>query len=768
VPLPIRILILTYLAVVSVSGQSAEAGKKRFAALCSGCHGAGGTGGERGPALVGRKESRVHSEQDLRDIIRSGIPSAGMPAFKLSSAAVENLIAYVHGLRAPAVENPASGDVAAGERYFFGKGNCAACHTVSGRGGWIGPDLSALGKRRSLSEIEGSLKDPSAHITPGFRVATVHLRDGSSLRGLVKNENTFDLQIQGLDGRLHLLAWNEISQLDREKNALMPPVEASESEMRDLVAYLSRLAGGAPGNVTVATPPLPGAVSFDQIVSPNKGDWPTYHGVMTGNRHSPLDQIDSSNVGSLAAQWSLTIGRSSKLETTPVVMDGVMYVTAVNEAYALDARNGREIWHFERPRSTGLSGDAAGGINRGVAILGDRVFMVTDNAHLLALHRLTGSLLWEVEMADSHVNYGATSAPLIVNDLVISGTSGGDEGIRGFVAAYKASTGERVWRFWTVPEPGEPLSETWVGKALVHGCTAAWLTGTYDAGTNQLFWTTGNPCPDYNGDERGGDNLYSDSVLSLDPATGKLRWYFQYTPHDVHDWDSAQTAMLVDAPFEGRPRKLLLHANRNGFFYVLDRTNGQFLRATPFVQKLNWAKGIASDGRPIVNHDADPTPQGARACPAVDGATNWFSNAYNPATGLFYLMALEKCNIYTKSDAVWTAGESYYGGEVRDVPGEQPQKFLRAINLETGKIVWEIPQTGNAQSWGGVLSTAGGVVFFCEDSGAFAAADARSGKLLWHFQTSDLWKASPMTYMAGGKQYVAVAAGSHILAFSLP
>jgi PQQ-dependent dehydrogenase (methanol/ethanol family) len=751
-----------------VSGQSVEAGKKRFTALCSGCHGAGGTGGERGPALVGRKETRVHSEQDLRDIIRNGIPSAGMPAFRLSGAAVENLTAYVHGLRAPAVENPAPGDVAAGEQFFVGKGNCGACHTVNGRGGWIGPDLSMLGKTSSLSQIESSLKEPSRRITPGYRVATVRLHDGSSLRGLVKNENTFDLQLQGLDGRLHLLAWNEISQVDREKNALMPPVAASESEMRDLVAYLSRLAGGTPGNSIAVTPPLPGAVSFEQIVSPKKGDWPTYHGVLTGNRHSPLDQINSSNVGSLAARWSLTIGRSSKLETTPVVVDGVMYVTAVNEAYALDARNGREIWHFERPRSSGLSGDAAGGINRGVAILGDRVFMVTDNAHLLALHRLTGSLLWEVEMADSHVNYGATSAPLVVNDLVISGTSGGDEGIRGFVAAYKASTGERVWRFWTVPSPGEPLSETWVGKAVEHGCTAAWLTGTYDAGTNQLFWTTGNPCPDYNGDERGGDNLYSDSVLSLDPATGKLRWYFQYTPHDVHDWDSAQTAMLVDAQFQGQPRKLLLHANRNGFFYVLDRTNGKFLRATPFVQKLNWATGIAGDGRPIVNHEADPSPPGTKACPAVDGATNWFSNAYNPATSLFYLMALEKCNIYTKSDAVWIAGESYYGGEVRDVPGEPAQKFLRAIDLETGKIAWEIPQTGNAQSWGGVLSTAGGVVFFCEDSGAFAAADARSGKLLWHFQTSDLWKASPMTYVAGGRQYVAVAAGSHILAFSLP
>jgi alcohol dehydrogenase (cytochrome c) len=386
---------------------------------------------------------------------------------------------------------------------------------------------------------------------------------------------------------------------------------------------------------------------------------------------------------------------------------------------------------------------------------------------LLALHRLTGNLLWDVEMADSRVNYGSTSAPLVVRDLVISGTSGGDEGIRGFVSAYKASTGERVWRFWTIPAPGEPLSETWVGKALAHGCTSAWLTGTYDAETDQLFWTTGNPCPDYNGDERKGDNLYSDSVLALDPATGKLRWYFQYTPHDLHDWDSAQTAMLVDANFQGKPRKLLLHANRNGYFYVLDRTNGEFLRATPFVEKVTWAKGFDAKGRPTVNPETDPTPPGAKACPSVEGATNWFSNAYNPATGLFYLMALEKCNIYTKADAVWTAGESYYGGDTREVPAK-PRKFLRAINLETGKIAWEIPQTGRAQSWGGVLSTAGGVVFFCEDSGAFAAADAKSGKLLWHFQASENWKASPMTFMAGGKQYVAIAAGPNVLAFALP
>jgi alcohol dehydrogenase (cytochrome c) len=706
--------------------------------------------------------------QDLRDIIRNGIPSAGMPSFRLPEGQFEDLVAYVHELSSPAAENPAPGDVSAGERFVFGKGNCAACHTVGGRGGWIGPDLSAVGRRRSLADIERAIKDPSRRITPGFRVATVRLNNGSSLRGLLKNESTFDLQLQGLDGRLRVLTRNEIAAVDREKKSIMPPVEASEGDLRDLLAYLSRLDGSAAAQAGADTAPLPGAVSFAQIASPQKGDWPTYHGVLTGNRHSSIDQINTANVASLAARWSFTTSRSGKLEVTPVVVGGVMYVTAVNEAWALDARSGREIWHYERPQSKGLSGDAAGGINRGVAILGDRVFMVTDNAHLIALHRLTGSLLWDVEMADWRVNYGATSAPLVVNELVISGTSGGDEGIRGFVAAYKASTGERVWRFWTIPAPSEPLSETWGGKALNHGCTAAWLTGTYDVETNQLFWTTGNPCPDYNGDERQGDNLYSDSVVALDPATGKLRWHFQYTPHDVHDWDSAQTAMVVDAPFQGRERKLLLHANRNGFFYVLDRTNGRFLRATPFVEKLNWAKSMGPDGRPIINHAADPTPQGAKGCPSVDGATNWFSNAYNPATGLFYLMALEKCNIFTKSDAVWTAGESYYGGETRDVPGESPQKFLRAINLETGKLAWEIPQTGNAQSWGGVLSTAGGVVFFCEDSGAFAATDAHSGRLLWHFQTSDLWKASPMTYLADGRQFVAVAAAGRIWAFSLP
>ena len=769
-----RIIAFAVLIAATALAQSPPPGKKRFETLCAACHGADGAGGERGPAIVGRSDSRVRSLEDLRTVIRNGIPAAGMPAFHLPEAQLNELAKFVHSLRSPAAENPAPGDAAVGEQFFLSKGQCNTCHLIRGRGGWLGPDLSDLGARRSLAEIQGALSSPGRHMTPGYQPAVVRLRDGISIRGLIKNESTFDLQLLRLDGQFALLTKPEIQSIEREQKSLMPPLQASDTEAQNLLAYLSRLTGvhARPADDHMAAPPennpLPGAVTFAQITDPKPGEWPTYHGILGGNRNSQLDQINASNVTALAPKWSFSIANSRKLEMTSLVMDGIMYVTSVNEAYALDARTGRQIWHFGRPRSKGLSGDAAGGINRGVAILGDRVFMVTDNAHLLALHRLTGALLWEVEMADSRQNYGATSAPLIVKDLVISGTSGGDEGIRGFVAAYKASTGERAWRFWTIPAPGEPLSETWKGKALEHGCTSGWLTGTYDPETNLLFWTTGNPCPDYNGDEREGDNLYSDSVVALDPETGEVRWHYQYTPHDLHDWDSAQTAMVVNAEYQGKPRKLLLQANRNGFFYVLDRTNGQFLRATPFVQKLTWARSIDEKGRPIINHETDPTIQGAKACPAVEGATNWFSNAYNAATGLFYLMALEKCNIYTKADAVWKAGESYYGGDTRDIPGEPGQKFLRAINLETGKIAWEIPQNGSANSWGGVLSTAGGLVFFCEDSGAFAAADARTGKLLWHFQASENWKASPMTYTVHGKQYVAVASGSNIISFGLP
>ena len=505
-------------------------------------------------------------------------------------------------------------------------------------------------------------------------------------------------------------------------SAGMPAFDLPASDLKRLVAFIR------------ATPGLPEpsarlrnarSISFAELVDPRPGDWPTYNGRLGGNRHSPLAQIDTGNVARLAPRWIFSIPGSQHLEVTPVVVDGAMYVTSVNEVQALDARTGKSLWRFQRPRTSGLVGDAAGGINRGVAVLGTRLFLVTDNAHLLALDRATGELAWDIEMADARENYGATSAPLVVKDLVVSGTSGGDEGVRGFVAAYKASTGERVWRFWTIPAPGEPLAKTWVGRALEHGCTAAWLTGTYDAKLDLLYWTTGNPCPDYNGDEREGDNLYSSSVVALKPDSGALAWHYQFTPHDLHDWDAVQTPVLTDAQFGGQERHLLAQANRNGFFYLLDRADGKLLLAKPFVEKMTWASGIGADGRPQLLPGAEPTREGVRACPAVEGATNWFSTAFHPGTGLFYVMALEKCAIYTKAEELWTPGKSYYGGATRRVPGEVPKKFLRALDLRTGKIVWERGLEGPGRTWGGVLSTAGNIVFYADDSGDFAAADAK-------------------------------------------
>ncbi len=766
---PVLVLFVVTLAAGRGGAQDVAAGKKQFASRCAGCHGVDGGGGEYGPNIVEMRRFGRRSGRDLADVIKNGIQGSGMPAFPLPQPDIDSLVAFVNSLRAPAADHPAPGDAAAGERFFFGKGNCSSCHAVKGRGGNLGPDLSNVGRERRLAQIVQSLRNPAALETPGYHLVSVRLRDGTTLRGLVKNESNFDLQLQTLDGGLRLLDREQIADETREPAPLMPAVNATDEEMRNLVAFLSRLALDNSADAELAGRPNSGNEgAFTAIADPKPGEWPSYHGHLSGNRYSPLREINTENVAHLAAKWMFPIGNSKRLEVTPVVVNGVMYVAAANEVYALDARSGRQIWHYARPLTKGVIGDAESGINRGVAVLGDKIFMATDNAHMIALDRTTGHLLWDTEMADFRKGYGGTSAPLVVNNLVLSGTSGGDEGARGFVAAFNAETGERAWQFWTMPAPGEPGSETWIGRAIEHGCVTGWLTGTYDPATGLVYWPTGNPCPDYNGDERKGDNLYSSSVVALDAKTGKLRWYFQFTPHDLHDWDAAETPMLLDAAFHGQPRKLLAQANRNGFFYVLDRVTGEFLLGEPFIHKLTWASGLDAKGRPQVLAGSEPSLQGTKACPSVIGATNWNSSAYNPATGLFYVLALESCEIYTKSSAWWEPGKSFYGGGTRRVPGETGEKFLRAIDLQTGKIAWEVPQLSSGFGLAGVVTTAGGLVFFGDDSGAFAAVDAKTGKSLWHFHTNESWHSSPMTYAVDGKQYLGVSVGSNIVAFSLP
>ena len=518
-------------------------------------------------------------------------------------------------------------------------------------------------------------------------------------------------------------------------------------------------------NAPVST--LINATAADLRASPPGANWPSYNGDYSGRRYSSLAEINSDNVKQLRAQWVFHSRTSESLEVTPVVVNGVMFVTSANDAFALDARTGREIWRHERPVTSGLIDDAAVHHNRGVAVWHDRVYMETDNAHLLCLEARSGHLLWDSEYADASKNYGATSAPLIVNDKVIVGTSGGDDGVRGFVAAFDPLTGKLVWRFWTIPGPGEFGSSSWPGDMYLHGGGTTWMPGTFDPGLNTLYWGTSNPSPDFDGSTRPGDDLYTDCVLALDPDTGKLKWYFQFTPHDLFDYDAAETPVLIDGTYRGETRKLLVEANRNGFFYILDRTNGKFLSATRFVEKLNWAKGIDASGRPIVN-GIIPTAAGTRICPGFAGATNWFSPSYNPATQLFYFIALESCDLYYFKPEPFTAGRTYYATGTKRVPGEVGQKVLLAFSVDTGTLVWRYSQVGDGNSWAGTMTTAGGLVFFGDDSGAFEAVDARNGTALWHFNTGQNLHASPMSYAINGTQYVAVASGSDIFSFALP
>ncbi|HZP61831.1 MAG TPA: PQQ-dependent dehydrogenase, methanol/ethanol family [Terriglobales bacterium] len=509
--------------------------------------------------------------------------------------------------------------------------------------------------------------------------------------------------------------------------------------------------------------------SADLVARPPAANWVSYNGDYSGRRYSSLSQINTQNIGELRAQWVFHARNSNHLEVTPVVVNGMMFVTSANDAFALDARTGRVIWHHSRAISDGLIDDASRHVNRGVALWHDRLYMETDNAHLLCLDVRSGSLIWDIAYADWNKNYGATSAPLVVKDKVIVGTSGGDDGVRGFVAAYDAQSGKLAWRFWTIPAPGEPGSNSWPGDLYLHGGGTTWMPGTYDPELNTIFWGTSNPAPDFEGSVRPGDDLYTDCVLALDPDTGALKWYFQFTPHDLFDYDATETPILIDADYQGQPRKLLVEANRNGYLYVLDRTNGKFLSAVPFVEKLNWARGIDTQGRPI-RTEVKPTVDGMTVCPGYTGATNWFSPSYNESTHMVYVMALEQCQTYFSRTTPerFSEGKTYYSTGTKRIPGDEGQKILIAFDLGSGSLAWKYPQVGPVHSTGGTMSTAGGLVLFGDDSQSFEAVDASNGKPLWHFNTGQDMSASPMSYAVNGKQYVAIAAGSDVFSFALP
>jgi PQQ-dependent dehydrogenase (methanol/ethanol family) len=759
---------------------------KDFNGTCAGCHGDNAGGGDRAPALTDNAHLRTLDVAGIEAIIKGG--QRGMPPFpNLPPAEVARLAGWIHSMNISALQSASPEQVAAGEAYFFGAGGCSGCHMVRGRGASLGPDLSGIAARSTRAEMEKWLDNPTSMMgiksmpsCPGWAfcadfqwaIQDVVLKNGEKLRGFGRRRTEREVALQTLDGKFRLLDMPDIASITQEKISFMPVFHGAAADRQNLITYLSTLGGINAGALNSDVPPVSQA-DMDAVMHPKAGDWVTYNGKRDGNHYNPLSQINVKNVKQLQPQWAFVPGGTG-LEGEPIVVNGAMYVTGGTQVCALDAKTGLSIWCVPRTNGLGVQRTPGGrvprgttvaapvGPNRGVAILGDRLFYTSDDSYLVCLNRLTGAVMWTEPLAEpsEHGRIYTSASVLVVNDLVITGIAGGDSPMRGFIVAYHANTGKEAWRFYTIPKPGEPLSETWTGRALETGGGATWETGSYDPETHMLYWPVGNPYPDTDPSERGGTNLYTNSVVALDVSTGKLKWYYQFTPYDTHDWDATEPMVMVDTIWKGHPRKLLMSAQRSGVFYVLDRTNGQFLLAKPFVKKITWVDGFdPKTGEAHLVPGNTPTEAGAKTCPGVRGATNWYPTAFDPQTKLFYVMAAEDCGIYRSKGRIF--------GNNPD-PSDPGLRLVRAINIETGDVVWEKPMPGPQETdYTGVLATGGGLVFHGEVGGDFAAVDAKSGKTLYRFRTNDAWRATPMTYSVGGRQYIAAMDGQVLWSFAL-
>ena len=517
---------------------------------------------------------------------------------------------------------------------------------------------------------------------------------------------------------------------------------------------------------TVITPAF-SPVTWERLVNAESEpeNWMMYSGTLDSQRYSRLDQINTDNVTELEMKWSYQIPVIDRAETVPTVVDGVMFITeAPSNLTAVDARTGRVYWRYDHELPEDLR-ICCGRNNRGVAILGETLFMSTLDAHLVAIDARTGNVLWDVEVADYEAGYSKTAAPLIVKDKVVTGIAGGEFGIRGFIDAYDPVTGELEWRTYAIPGPGEPGNDSWSGDSWKTGGAATWITGSYDSELNLIYWGTGNPGPDWNGDVRLGDNLYSDSALALNGDTGEIAWHFQFTPHDVHDYDSIQVPILADIEYQGSTRKVMMWANRNAFFYTIDRETGEFLEGEAYASQT-WAQGLDPNGRPIRVPGMAPTYEGILVSPPIVGATNWYSPGYSQQTGLFYVTSFDGEQEFFKRDEDYEEGERFTGGGGRyNQPMDAFHSSIRAINPATAEIEWEFPIMPRSSA--GITTTAGGIVFTGSADGYFFALDAASGEELWHISLGARVHAAPMTYAIDGQQFVTIASGNVVYTFGL-
>ena len=520
---------------------------------------------------------------------------------------------------------------------------------------------------------------------------------------------------------------------------------------------------GTTGSTTSAFSP----VTWERLVNAadEPENWLMYSGTLDSQRFSRLEQIDDQNVGNLELAWAYQIPQIDRSESVPLVVDGIMFITeAPSNVVAVDAATGRQYWRYNHDLPDDLR-ICCGRNNRGVAVLGETLFMSTLDAHLVGIDARTGNLLWNSEVASHAAGYSKTAAPLIIKDKVVTGIAGGEYGIRGFVDAYDAETGTLDWRTHTIPGPDNPDVQTWSGESWRTGGSASWITGAYDPDLDLVYWGTGNPGPDWNGEVRLGDNLYSDSVLALDGDSGEMSWYFQFTPHDVHDWDAIQVPILADIEFEGETRKVMMWANRNAFYYTLDRETGEFLVGKPYALQT-WAEGLDENGRPIRLPNTTPTTEGVVVSPSIGGGTNWWSPAYSPDTGLFYVNAFDGEQKFFKRDEDYEEGEQFTGGGGENVkPNEAYFSAIRALDPRTGDLRWEFPV--QPRSSAGILTTAGNLVFSGTVDGYFYALDATTGEELWHISLGSRVHSAPITYAVDGRQYVSIAAGNVVFTFAL-
>ncbi len=750
-----------------------EAGKKLFTQACQACHGGNAAGGERGPALSTGVFKHGGKDGEIFISIRNGITGTQMPAFQnLGITQGWQLVSYLRSLNGAGskVGEVVPGDPAKGEALFFAKAACFRCHEVNGRGAIVAPDLSAAAAIPA-EILKKKILDPNEAVgdrrLPGM--VEVVTADGKTVSGLKRNEDSFVIQISDRSGALHIFDKDTLKSRRDVKTSMMPAnysTRLSADEIQDVVAYLKTL--GERDYVKTAATELPaGGLTYERILNSAKEpqNWLTYWGDYAGKHFTQLSQITIGNVKQLQAKWAVQMPGDSILETTPLVVDGVMYTAGMpGQVFALDARTGMQIWKYQRPQKK-VNAFESNRYNRGVAVLGNRVFFGTLDAALVALDARTGRPLWEVQVADTMEGYSVTVAPLAIKDKIIVGVAGGEHGIRGFVDAYDPATGKRVWRFNTVPGPGELGNDTWKGDSWKLGGAPTWLTGSYDAQLDTLYWATGNPGPDMDGEIRKGDNLFSCSVVALDPATGKRKWHYQFTPNDSHDWDANQDMVLMDRVIDGAPRKLLVTTNRNGIFYALDRTNGKLIFGKPYVRQT-WNDGFDANGRPKVIPNTDSSPEGRVVFPTLVGGTNWQSPSFDAATGILYTVYNDGAERFIREKGTYEPGKAYWGG--RSVPaGDTPVAGIKAIDTATGEVKWD-HKIAQGSLAAGVLATATGVLFSATAEGNLIALEMKTGKAIWRMQTGATTASAPISYSVKGKQYVAVAAGQVLYSFALP